>query len=237
MTKMQAHSQLLFVLTGYCEVREDMPWRPIGEKRFDDEAQRGSCYNYLELYVMVMELLTQTEDARRAKCHFLAPAHSVSAVSRHCFTCGSPDHIKPDCRRNRGPEQAGQSDQKGVCHNCGKPGHFARDCRQPKKLQCSHCDGPHRAAECTKPRSRSQSREKPGSQPRDRSQQPGQRERQQRGFTPERHPSVTSQHTVCLQRGDTPERRPSSASQRGQGPECRTSSAHRGSPSPKSSPK
>ena len=128
-TKMQAHSQLLLVLTQYCEVREDMPWRRIGEKLFDDPAQRGFGYNYLELYVMVMEFLTQTEDARRAKRHFLGAAHSVSAVSRHCFTCGSPDHIKLDCPRNRRPEQAGQSDQKRVCHNYGKPGHFARDPR------------------------------------------------------------------------------------------------------------
>ena len=111
--------------------------------------------------------------------------------------------------------------------------------KSQEKLQCYHCAGPHRAAKCPKPRSRSQSRDRPGSQPRDRSQQrgPSQKQEQQRsGFTPERRPRVTSQHTVRSQRGNTPERRPSSASQLGRGAERRTSSAHRGSPSPTSSP-
>ena len=44
-TKMQARSQFLSVLTQFCEEREDMPWRRIGEKLFDDPVYRGVGFN------------------------------------------------------------------------------------------------------------------------------------------------------------------------------------------------
>ena len=89
---------------------------------------------------MVMEFLTQIEDAHRARLHFLGAAYSVSAVSPHRFTCGSHDHIKAHYPRKRRPDQAGQLDQKRVCQTCDKPGHFAGDSREPQKLQYYRCD-------------------------------------------------------------------------------------------------
>ena len=250
---MQAHSQLLLVLDEYCDDKRagrQMPWKMIGEKLYGEPAQRGYGFNYLELYVWVMDFLTQEEDGRRARENLRGSTQSVSAVTQTCHHCGSPDHIQRDCPKENA----------NACHNCGAKDHYARDCPHPRRMRCYHCGGPHRAAECPnksatgQPRSASNSRGRPddrrsrsGSQPRERSQPRGgsqpRDQYQKRGFTPERRPSMTSQQGRGQEhhrrRGFTPERRPSSASHRGQGPhktpERRPSSgsARRlGSPSP-----
>ena len=252
-TRMQAHSQLPLVLDEYCDDKRagrQMPWKMIGEKLYGEPAQQGYGFNYLELYVWVMDFLTQEEDSRRARENLRGSTQSVSAVTRTCHHCGSPDHVQRDCPKENA----------NACHNCGAKDHYARDCPHPRRMRCYHCGGPHRAAECPnksatgQPRSASNSRGRPddrrsrsGSQPRERSQPRGgsqpRDQYQKRGFTPERRPSMTSQQGRGQEhhqrRGFTPERRPSSASHRGQGPhktpERRPSSGSArglGSPSP-----
>ena len=97
---MQAHSQLLLVLDEYCDDKradKQMPWKMIGEKLYEEPAQRGYGFNYLELYVWVMDFLTQEEEGHRARENLRGSTQSVSAVTQTCHHCGSPDHVQRDC--------------------------------------------------------------------------------------------------------------------------------------------
>jgi hypothetical protein len=68
----------------------------------------------------------QAEHASTQQLKEIAVAAVVKKVGRHCFLCGDPDHIKPNCPKLQGKK--GKSNSSKKCARCGKQGHEEAKC-------------------------------------------------------------------------------------------------------------